>query len=90
MNQAMFVRRFMRYISAVAIETVLQQVLKMPADERAELIERLIDSLDVDEVELSAEELAQLDKAIADADRAVERWELISADDVLAQMRQIP
>lgn len=72
----------------MAIEAVLQQVLKMPADERAELVERLIDSLD-DEVELSSEELAQLDEAIADADRAVERGELISADDVLAQMRQI-
>jgi hypothetical protein len=72
----------------MAIEAVLQQVLKMPADERAELVERLIDSLD-DEVELSAEELARLDEAIADADRAVERGELISADDVLAQMRQI-
>ena len=72
----------------MAIEAVLQQVLKLPADERVELVERLIDSLD-DEVELSAEELAQLDEAIADADRAVERGELISADDVLAQMRQI-
>jgi hypothetical protein len=72
----------------MAIEAVLQQVLKMPAEERAELVERVIDSLD-DEVELSAEELAELDEAIADADRAVERGELISAEDVLAQMRQI-
>jgi putative addiction module component (TIGR02574 family) len=72
----------------MAIEAVLQEVLKMPPEERAELVERLIDSLD-DEVELSAEELAQLDEAIADADHAVERGELISADDVLAQMRQI-
>jgi hypothetical protein len=71
----------------MAIEAVLQQVLKMPADERAELVERLIDSLD-DEVELSAEELARLDEAIADADRAVERGELISADDVLAHVLQ--
>jgi hypothetical protein len=77
-----------RYILTMAIEAVLQEVLKMPPEERAELVERLIDSLD-DEVELSAEELAQLDEAIADADRAVERGELISADDVLAQMRQI-
>jgi len=72
----------------VTIEAVLQEVLKMPADERVELVERLIDSLDADEVELSAEELAQLDEAIADADRAVERGELIPADDVLSQMRQ--
>jgi hypothetical protein len=78
----------LRYILTMAIEAVLQQVLKMPAEERAELVERLIDSLD-GEVELSAEELAQLDEAIADADRSVERGELISADDVLAQMRQI-
>jgi putative addiction module component (TIGR02574 family) len=73
----------------VAIEAVLQEVLKMPADERAELVEHLIDSLDDDQVELSAEELARLDDAIADADRAVERGELIPADAVLAQMRQI-
>jgi len=79
---------FVRYIPTVAIEAVLQEMLKMPAEERAELVERLIDSLD-DEVELSAEELAQLDEAIADADRAVERGELIPADDVLAWMRQI-
>ena len=73
----------------MAIEAVLQQVLKMPADERAELVERLIDSLSEDEIELSAEELAQLDDAIADADRAVEQGQLIPADAVLAQMRQI-
>ena len=79
----------MRYVSAVAIESVLQQVLKMPADERAELVERVIDSLDDDQVELSPDELAQLDEAIADADCAVERGDLIPADDVLAQMRQI-
>lgn len=30
----------------MAIESVLQQVLKMPADERAEIIEHLIDSLE--------------------------------------------
>ena len=73
----------------MAIEAVLQQVLKMPAEERAELVERLIDSLGEHEVELSPEELAHLDEAIADADHAVERGELIPADDVLAQMRQI-
>jgi acyl-CoA reductase-like NAD-dependent aldehyde dehydrogenase len=72
----------------MAIEAVLQQVLKMPPEERAELVERLIDSLE-DEVDLSAEELTHLDEAIADADRAVEHGELISADDVLSQMRQI-
>ena len=73
----------------MAIEAVLQQVLKMPAEERAELVEHLIDSLEDDEVELSSEELAHLDEAIADADRAVERGELIPAEAVLAQMRQI-
>lgn len=45
-------------------------------DERAELIEHLIDSLEDEEVELSAEELAHLDLAIADADLAVARGEL--------------
>lgn len=73
----------------MAIEAVLQQVLKMPAEERAELVEHLIASLEDDEVELSAEELAHLDEAIADADRAIERGELIPAKAVLAQMRQI-
>jgi putative addiction module component (TIGR02574 family) len=84
-----YVRRLVRYIWAMAIEAVLQQVLKMPADERAELVEHLIDSLEAEEVELSAEELAHLDEAIADADRAVEHGELIPAEAVLAQMRQI-
>ena len=84
-----YVCRFMGYSSSVAIEAVLQEVLKMPAEERAELVERVIDSLGDEEVELSAEELAELDEAIADADRAAERGELIPADDVLAQMRQI-
>jgi hypothetical protein len=69
----------MRYIRAMAIEAVLQQVLKMPVEERAELVEYLIDSLEDDEVELSPEELAHLDEAIADADRAVERGELVHA-----------
>lgn len=78
---------FVRYTHPVPIEAVLQQVLRMPVEERAELVERLIDSLD--EIEVSAEELAHLDEAIADADRAVERGELIPAGDVLAQMRQI-
>lgn len=72
MNQAVCARGFVQYISTVAIEAVLQEALKMSADERAELIERLIDSLDGDEVELAAEELVQLDDAIADSDRAVE------------------
>lgn len=89
MNQAVYVRWFVRYISTVAVEAMLQELLKMSADERAELVERLIDSVDGNEAELSAEELAQLDEAIADADRAVERGELISADDVLARMQQI-
>jgi putative addiction module component (TIGR02574 family) len=71
--------------STVAIEALLQEVLKMPAEERAELVEHLIDSLDDDQVQLSAEEMAQLDEAIVDADRG----ELIPADAVLAQMRQI-
>jgi putative addiction module component (TIGR02574 family) len=73
----------------MAIEAVLQQVLNMPADERAELVEHLIDSLEDHEVELSEEALAHLDEAITDADRAVERGELIPAEAVLAQVRQI-
>lgn len=79
----------MRYTLPVALEAVLREALKMSAEERAELVERLIDSLDDNDVELSAEELAQLDEAIADADRAAERGELIPHHEVLAQMRQI-
>ena len=41
MNQAVYVRRFVRYISTVAIEAVLQEVLKMPAEERAKRTELL-------------------------------------------------
>lgn len=78
-----------RYTSHVAFEAVLREALKMPAEDRAELIERLIDSLDDNEVKLSAEEATQLDEALADADRAAERGELIPHHEVLAQMRQI-
>jgi hypothetical protein len=35
------IRRLVRYTSTMAIEAVLQQVLSMPAEERAELVERL-------------------------------------------------
>ena len=85
----MYVRGFVRYNLSVAIEAVLQTVLRMPAEERAELVERLIDSLDDTVVDLSPEQLVQLDEAISEADLAVERGELISAEAVLAQMRQI-
>lgn len=72
----------------MAIEAVLEEALKMPAQERAELVERLIDSLDDNEVELSPEELAELDDALVDADHAVERRELIPDDEVVLLMRQ--
>jgi hypothetical protein len=68
----MYVREWMGYVATVAIEEFVQAALELPADERTELVERLIDSLGDDEVELSAEELVHLDEAIADADRAVE------------------
>lgn len=64
--------RLVRYALTMATEAVLQQVLSLSADERAELVERLTDSLE-DEVDLTAEELAHLDEVIADADRAVQR-----------------
>lgn len=80
---------FVRYLLSVAFEATLQEALKMSADDRAELIERLIDSLDNNEVDLSAEELTALDDALVDADRAAERGELIPCDDVLSRMRQI-
>jgi Putative addiction module component len=73
----MHARWLVRYTSIMAIEVVLQQALEMPPEERVELVERLIDSLEKSEVELSAEELAHIDDAIADADRAIERGGLI-------------
>lgn len=73
----------------MAIDGVLQQALQMPVAERAELVEHLIESLDDTEIELSPEELAQLDEAIADADHAAERGALIPAEDVLAQLRRL-
>ena len=76
----------------MAIEAVLDEVLKLPLEERAELVERLIDSLDDDEraCDLSSDDLAKLDEALGDADRAADRDELIPAAEVLARMRQIP
>jgi hypothetical protein len=53
------------------------------------LVEGVIDSLEDDEVELSADELAPLDDAAMDADRAAERGELLPQDEVLVCMRQI-
>jgi uncharacterized protein YigA (DUF484 family) len=81
--------RFLQYIARVAFEAVLQDVLEVPAEKRVELVERVIDSLGDDEVELSADELAQLDDAATAADRAVERRELLPQDEVLGYMRQI-
>jgi hypothetical protein len=54
-----------------------------------ELVERLIDGLDDNDVELSIKELDELDDALVDPDRAAERGHLIPHDEVLAQMRQI-
>jgi putative addiction module component (TIGR02574 family) len=71
----------------VVFETVLQEALKLSPSQRAELVEHLIDSLE-HEVDLSAEELALLDDALAEADRAVERRELIPGDEVVALMRE--
>jgi putative addiction module component (TIGR02574 family) len=75
--------------SAVMFEAVLQEALSMSVEERAELIEHLIDSLDDNEVDLFAEELAELDDALVDADRAAERGELVPCEEVLSHMREI-
>ena len=61
----------------------------MSVEERAELIAHLIDSLDDNEVELSAEELPELDDALVEADRSAGRGELISCDEVLSHVREI-
>jgi putative addiction module component (TIGR02574 family) len=64
------------------------EVLALPIDEREELVQALLDSLE-DGCELSPEELATLDEAIAEADEAIERGDVHSADQVLAEMRAI-
>ena len=79
----------MQYIPPVAFDAVLQEALDLPAEERAELVERLIDSLHDNVVELSTEELAELDDALLDVERAAGHGDLIPCDDVLAQMRRI-
>lgn len=61
----------------------------MSVEERAELIEHVIDSLDDNEVELSVEELAELDDALVEAERATRRGELIPCDEVLSHLREI-
>ena len=80
--------RFLQYIARVAFEAVLQELLEMPAEKHAWLVERAVSSPD-DEVELSADELAQLDDTAMDADRAAERGELLPQHEVLGYMRQI-
>ena len=47
------------------------------------------DSLDNNEVELSAEELPELDDALVEAERAAGRGELIRCDEVLSHVREI-
>jgi len=65
---------------------LVTEVLKLPDDERAELVHVLLDSLDDDKAcELSPEELAELDEGFAE----IERGEYITAADFLEQARQI-
>jgi len=66
---------------------IVTEVLKLPDEERAELVHVLLESLDGDEeCEASAEELAEVDQGLAEIDRG----EYVTADDLLARLRQIP
>ena len=70
-------------------QSLVIEALKLPAEEREELIHALLDSFPAGEPDdtraLSPEQLAELDESLAEADRG----ELVSADDVLARMHQI-
>jgi putative addiction module component (TIGR02574 family) len=67
---------------------LVTEALALSIEEREELVQALLDSLE-DGCELPPDELAELDEAIADADEAIDRGEVYSADQVLAEMRAI-
>lgn len=70
---------------------LVTEALELPDDDREELVQTLLASFqDEGACDLSDEELADLDRGLADADRAGARGELIPAAELLARMRRIP
>ena len=80
----------MRYTGLVAIEAVLDEALRLPAEERAELVSRLLDSLEDSEVVEPGHDAAWTEVI----DRRVQairegRAKLIDADVTMARLRAV-
>jgi putative addiction module component (TIGR02574 family) len=70
-------------------QSLVIEALKLPAEEREELIHALLDSFPAGDLDdphaLSPAQLAELDESLAEADRG----ELVAAEAVLTRMRRI-
>ncbi len=80
----------MRYTAVVAIEAVLDEALNLPVDERAELVSRLLDSLeDSDVVEPGhvAAWTEVIDRRVAKIREGSAK--LIDADVTMARLRAV-
>jgi len=69
------------------VEKVLAFALRLPAEERAELAERLLESLDEDTDDLTEEDRQRLHEAIHRSEEQFEAGLGIPADQVLARLR---
>lgn len=76
------------YIGVMALEAVIEEVLKLSAEERTELVARLLDSLD-DNADPGHEAAwtKVIDRRMKDI--AEERVELVDAADAMAQARAV-
>ena len=65
---------------------LVTEVLELPDEDRAELVQVLLDSFDDNAAwDVSPEERTELDESFAEIDRG----DVITADELLEQMRQI-
>ncbi len=69
------------------VEQVLASALRLPADERAELAERLLESLDEEADDLTEEDRQRLHEAIHRSEEQFEAGLGIPADQVLTRLR---
>ena len=76
------------YIGVMALEAVIEVVLKLSAEERTELVARLLDSLD-DKADPGHEAawIEVIDRRMKDI--AEERVDLVDAADAMAQARAV-
>ena len=80
----------MRYNSVVAIEAVLDEALRLPEEERAELVSRLLDSLEDSEVVEPGHAAAWTEVIDRRVERIREgRAKLIDADVTMARLRAV-